>query len=310
MLHRPPNLGCQHDQAGPTSFAREFGVGPLFASAGLIQNSAISVGCPEPCRPVGFQRRHEGGVNGELGSAPKRESVCHNFQPPSIQCVEMPQIHVTDEHVRGDSCPSFATDLRSRAFQREPSPPQDPCHLARCAAGTQGQGKGKAKTTAEQEAERLRLYPHHTGCRKHRERSGCKWPMLGPHQSSSWIIQRWPHLVVNECSACFTACRCQPTFGWLGSGSTSTTGGDSDSSNHGGICRPASASDLLHSWTDLKQGAVPCWRWVIINSATSGCRCLTILKQSAQLAQCAALRVRLALVRPNPPADNAKLATT
>ena len=148
---------CQHDQASPTSFTREFGVGPLLALAGLDKNSTISVSCPVPCRPVGFQRRYEGGVDGKLSPRPKCESVCHDFQSPSIQCIEVTQIHVADEHVRGDSCPCFATDLCSRTFQREPTPPQDPCHLARCAmvakrvelaatsASTQGQGKGKRR---------------------------------------------------------------------------------------------------------------------------------------------------------------------
>ena len=116
---------------------------------------------------------------------------------------------------------------------------------------------------------------------------------------------------MNACSTCFTACRCQPTLGWLGSGSTSMTGGDSDSSNHGGICKPASASDLPHSWTDLKHGAVPCWRWVIINS----CDVRVSLPHHPQTVgpacpMCGCAGYRLALVRPNPPADNAKLATT
>ena len=59
-----PDLGCQHDQASPTSFTREFGAGPLLSA--LDKNSTISVNCPVPCRPVGFQRRYEGGVDGKL----------------------------------------------------------------------------------------------------------------------------------------------------------------------------------------------------------------------------------------------------
>ena len=101
---------------------------------------------------------------------------------------------------------------------------------------------------------------------------------------------------------------CHPILGWLGSASSSRLGGVSANSSHGGTAKPASINTLWHWLTAMKhETGSPSSNCRIINLAVRGFLCLTIRKESAQLAQCAAARTRTALANPKPPADNDKV---
>ena len=176
---------------------------------------------------------------------------------------------------------------------------------------THRQGEGQVQPSARKHPERLGIQTGglrrwEGGQRNRRQRT-----MLGTDQCPGAVTQGQPHPLTNLCSSTLVACCCQPTLGKLGSGSSSRGGGLSANSCQCGISNTASRTACWHCLTDWKQATGPSLtKPASMRSAIAGCRCLTIRRESAQLAQCAAGRTRTALANPSPPTESANVDKT
>ena len=163
-----------------------------------------------------------------MANCAPRQSVspsAHNLESSSVECVEVAQVHVANKHVGRDPCPCFATHLCSSAFQSTPSAfprplphgtPRDDGqknqvggHIGRSAR------KGEGKTGDDDRAGSGTAVPRslsfwRSGGRKQAAHVGIST------QSASWIVQRWPHLFVDELLLHLTARPCAANPPWVG----------------------------------------------------------------------------------------------
>ena len=109
------------DQRPPTSAAKTASLVRLWGptnsgkTATFLRLAACSAtpSCVEQTAPllrtsVVVQRTHQRGVDGELGAAPQRQAIHHNFQSATVSNRNV-QIHVPDKHVRPDSSARLST---------------------------------------------------------------------------------------------------------------------------------------------------------------------------------------------------------
>ena len=99
----------------------------LGQSALLQCQPVVVCRCP-PGRAIPVQRGHQSGVNSELCSVPQRQTVRDNFEFPSIEPLDLFQIHVTDKGVRPHSRPCFSAHLCAACSNGNPLPPKTPLH--------------------------------------------------------------------------------------------------------------------------------------------------------------------------------------
>ena len=130
--------------------------------------------CGQP--PWAWETRHDGEETGVVASWAPCQTVCDNLQTPSIQVVELCQVHVPHVEVGGNSSSSLSAHLGRSDLQRVAPSPQHPCHGARCSmmakfiklaatsAGTHGQREGQVQASAQEDTKGLGIDPSSLGC--------------------------------------------------------------------------------------------------------------------------------------------------
>ena len=115
------------NQATSSIFPRQLRVRLDLAFPCSTECCPVPGGWPCPGSPVPLDDTHKGGVDGQLNGRP-----CNDFQTSSIEPVEGPKIHVSDEHVGGHSGTSFTADASHHALHGKTPPTQLPCRCASC----------------------------------------------------------------------------------------------------------------------------------------------------------------------------------
>ena len=110
--------------------------GPLFLQVVSFLRRASSSHPGAPCgspprSPIPPERRHQRGVEGQLGSLPQGQPVC-DLNPSSIDAIESSQVEVAHEGVWGHLSSSLQAPLGCGTLKRNPPLSQNPCLGARC----------------------------------------------------------------------------------------------------------------------------------------------------------------------------------
>ena len=124
---------------------------------------------------------------------------------------------------------------------------------------------------------------------------------MGLEQGLAGVVQSWPHHLIDELLLQLLGRLLLPSELWLIRFWFFLSGrGDSNSSTHEGISKPAAANDRWHSRTAWKHGTRLSAKPATMNPAMCGWRCPIMRRKSAQLDLCAATWTRTALARPRP----------
>ena len=124
------------------------------------------------------------------------------------------------------------------------------------------------------------------------------------HQCPGAVAERRPHLIAHKLPFQLRSGPLLRAGLWLVFAGWGAVG----NSCQWEISKPASRTARLHCLTERKQvHGSSTSNPATMRSATVGCRCLTMRRESSQLAQCAAVHTRTALASPSPPAERAKV---
>ena len=167
----PPNLKPDHDKAAapcPLQFRiRALPLAPRCRGDAVARLDVSPwVGFPCTC-----QRRHEGGIEGELRTVPQGEPVGDHFNPPVIGDGHI-NVHVRDTHIPRDASATLTANVRDRSFQRRGARGEDPRRGAGSpvvakgvqptptAAGSRSEWEGQAQPPEQKDTELGTGYAH------------------------------------------------------------------------------------------------------------------------------------------------------
>ena len=85
--HRPPTSQARTTR-GPSKLARQLWVSSFLARSGCLQRGPIHCRAPRSRGAIPSQRRHHGGVDGQLGTVVQRQAV--RDPPPNVSCLGGP----------------------------------------------------------------------------------------------------------------------------------------------------------------------------------------------------------------------------
>ena len=133
--------------------AQQLGVGAFLGPAGKAQGGATVLSLVPARSSTGIERRHKGGVDSKLCSAPKRESICDDFDAAVIEALRV-DVEVPHEDIAGNCSAGLAANTGSSSLEREAAGPQDAGAGASSAVVTEGVNGATAATGCSVERQR------------------------------------------------------------------------------------------------------------------------------------------------------------
>lgn len=149
----PTYFEPEHSEAAPCSSAKlRIDTASLAAASGAERNT-WRLRCLRSGLAISAHRANKGGIDGNLRALPDWQAICHNLDTAVIEDWRV-EIHVPQEDVGSDTCPSLTANPRGRMFKRKATRAQHPTAVARCTMVAKRVKKAATTAAASSKGER------------------------------------------------------------------------------------------------------------------------------------------------------------